>query len=151
MLNAAKPEHSKIKERIIRHNLQERPLNYEKKLEDFSFKTSELSIEDLLLHMSDKRRFERAKTIKDSELVVEESSEAMIRVKIQKYTIEVNRKTKVLRHDCDDWSKGLEMKRLCTHVIKLFLILPSEDSRQILTDFVENTGAWRLKIIRVNE
>ena len=145
MLNAAKPEHSKIKERILRHNLQKRPLSYEKRLEDFSYKTSTLSIEDLLLHVSDKHRLKRAKTIKDTELIVDESSETMIKVKIRKYTIEVNRKTKVLKHDCEDWSQGLGMKRLCKHMIKLFLILPSEDSRQILTDLVENTNTWRFK------
>jgi len=69
----------------------------------------------------------------------------LIKIKIRKYTIEVNRKTKVLKHDCEDWSQGLGMKRLCKHMIKLFLILPSEDSRQILTDLVENTDTWRFK------
>ena len=145
MLNAAKPEHHQVKERIIRHNMQKRPERYEKRLDDFSVKTPELSIEDLLLHMSDKRRLERGRTITDAELVVEESSEGMIRAKIRRYTIEVNRTTKVLKHDCDDWRKGLGMKRLCKHVIKLFLILPSEDSRQILTDLIENADTWRLQ------
>ncbi|MCW4037319.1 MAG: DUF72 domain-containing protein [Candidatus Bathyarchaeota archaeon] len=145
MLNAAKPEHRQVKERIIRHNMQERPERYEKRLDDFSVKTPELSIEDLLLHMSDKRRLERGRTITDAELVVEESSEEMIRAKIRRYTIEVNRTAKVLKHDCDDWRKGLGMKRLCKHVIKLFLILPLEDSRQILTNLIENSDAWRLQ------
>ncbi len=95
--------------------------------------------------MSDKRRLERGRTITDAELVVEESSEELIRAKIRRYTIEVNRTTKVLKHDCDDWRKGLGMKRLCKHVVKLFLILPSEDSRQILMDLIENADAWRLQ------
>jgi hypothetical protein len=145
MLNASKSEHSQVKERIIRHNMQERPVIFEKRLEDYNFKASELSIEDLLLLASDKRRFKRGKAITDAELVVEESSEAMIRAKIRRYTIEVNRKTKVLRHDCDDWRKGLGMKRICKHVIKLFLTLPSEDARQILTDFLENADVWRFQ------
>ena len=145
MLHAAKPEHHQVKERIIRHNMQEQPERYEKRLDDFSVKTLELSIEDLLLHMSDKRRLERGRTITDAELVVEESSEEMIRAKIRRYTIEVNRTTKVLKHDCDDWRKGLGMKRLCKHVVKLFLTLPSEDSWQILTDLIENADAWRLQ------
>ncbi len=35
MLNIAKPEHTKIKQRVTHHNLQKHPKTYETKLDDF--------------------------------------------------------------------------------------------------------------------
>jgi len=147
MLNAAKPEHRQVKERIIRHNLQEQPERYEVRLDDFSVKTRELSIEALLLQVSDERRLARGRMIPDADLVVEELSDAVIQATIRRYTLEVNRVAKVLRHDCDDWRKGLGMKRLCKHMVKLFLSLPVAVSRQILTDLLENADTWRARAL----
>ena len=147
MLNVAKPEHEKIKERIIRHNIERRPLLYERRLEEFGFDISEVGIEDLLGKLTSNQRLERAKEIRDTEMVIEESSENMIKAKIRTYLIEVNLKEKMLKHNCDDWNKGLEVKRICKHLVKLFMMIPLEKSMRILRDIIENKDEWKFETI----
>lgn len=145
MLNAAKPEHRQVKDRILRHNRQAQPERYETRLDDFHPTTPELNVESLLLQVSDARRLARGRAIPDTDLVVEEASNTLIQATLRQYTLEVNRTTKVIRHDCDDWRKGLGIKRLCKHMIKLFLCLPVDVSWQILTDLLEDPDAWYLQ------
>jgi uncharacterized protein YecE (DUF72 family) len=142
MLNATKPEHTGIKERIIRHNLEKRPMMYERRLEKFGVKVQELSVEDLLGKITDRGRLKRGKQIKDEEIVIEESTHEWLRAKTRRYRIEVNRESKVLRHDCDDWKKGLGRRRICKHVVKLFLMIPQEDARDVVEDLIKNKDAW---------
>jgi len=145
MLGAAKPEQNKIKERIIRHNTEKRPLIYERKLAEFGFDVSESSLEGLLLKLTDSARLERGSEIGDEELVIEGSSQEKIRAKIREYTIELDLKEKELKHDCDDWRKGLGAKRLCKHIVKLFMMIPTEESREVLKDIMENKDSWRFE------
>ena len=146
MLNAAKPEHRRIKERIIRHNIEKRPLMYERKLDEFGFSVSELSVEDLLEKLTDNRRLERGMSIKDEELVIEESSEEAIKARIRDYVIELDLTERVLRHNCDDWRKGIGIKRMCKHVVKFFMMITEERSRKILNDMMENKDSWTFQL-----
>jgi len=145
MLNAAKPEHSKIKERIIQHSAGKKPLVYERKLEEFGFGVSESGVEDLILQLTDIRRLERGRKIVDEEVVIGEPSDETIRAEIRDYTIDLDLESKVLKHDCDDWRKGLGMKRLCKHVVKLLLAIPEEESKRILRDVIEKKDDWRFQ------
>jgi uncharacterized protein YecE (DUF72 family) len=142
MLNETRPEHTGVKERIIRHNLEKRPMRYERRLEDFGVTVQELSVEDLLGKITDRSRLERGRRIKDEEIVIEESSHERLRAKMRRYRIEVNRERKVLRHDCDDWTKGLGIRRICKHVVKLFLMIPKEESREVIEDIIKNKDDW---------
>ena len=142
MLDSSRPEHKRIKERVIRHNIKRRPLAYERKLEEFGFGVLELGVEDLLLQLSTKSRVERGSKIADEELVVKESSDETIKAEVRDYKIEVDLKEKVLTHDCDDWRKGLGIKRICKHVAKLFLSLQPEDAKKVLGDLLENKDSW---------
>ena len=142
MLNASKPEHKPIKERVIRHNVKTRPMAYERKLEDFGFGVLELGVEDLLTQLSTKSRVERGSKIEDGDMDILESSDQIIKAKVRDYTIEIDLKGKVLTHDCDDWRKGLGIKRICKHVAKLFLSLRSEDAKKVLRDILETKDSW---------
>jgi len=142
MLNASKPEHKPIKERVIRHNAKTRPMAYERKLEDFGFGVLELGVEDLLTQLSTKSRVERGSKIEDGDMDILESSDQIIKAKVRDYTIEIDLKGKVLTHDCDDWRKGLGIKRICKHVAKLFLSLRSEDAKKVLRDILETKDSW---------
>ena len=142
MLNSTKPEHRGVKERIIRHNLKKRPMMYDRSLEDFGISVQELNIEELLSRITDRGRLERGRKIKDEEIVIEESSHERFRAKTRRYRIEVDRKSKVLRHDCDDWKKGLGIRRICKHVVKLFLMIPKEESREVVEDILKNKDDW---------
>jgi len=147
MLNEAKPEHRVVKERIIRHNLQRRPMMYEKRLEDYGVEISQLSVEDLLRRLTDNRRFDRGRKLEDSEVEILESSDGVVKAKVRRYMVEVNLKDRVLKHNCDDWRKGLGIKRLCKHLVKVFLIVNPEDSTSILRDILENKGSWTFKYV----
>ena len=147
MLNAAKPEHSRIKERIIQHSARRKPLHYEKKLEEFGFGVSEPYIEDLILQLTDTRRLERGREIEDEEIAIEEPSDKTITAKIRDYVIELDLERKVLKHDCDDWRKGLGMKRMCKHVVALLLAIPEEESKKILRDISGKKDNWRFRIL----
>ena len=142
MLDASRPEHKRIKDRVISHNIKRRPLAYEKKLEDFGFGVLELGVEDLLLQLSTKSRVDRASKIADEDLAIKESSDEIIKAKVRDYKIELDLKEKVLTHDCDDWRKGLGIKRICKHVAKLFLSLQPEDAKKMLGDILENKDSW---------
>jgi len=142
MLNASKPEHKPIKERVIRHNVKTRPMAYERKLEDFGFGVLELGVEDLLTQLSTKSRVERGSKIADGDMDILESSDQIIKAKVRDYTIEIDLKGKVLTHDCDDWRKGLGIKRICKHVAKLLLSLRSEDAKKVLRDILETKDSW---------
>ena len=54
----------------------------------------------------------------------------------------INVKAKKLKHDCDDWRKGVDSKRLCKHLNKLFLNLPPGQSQRILEKMWEDRDDW---------
>lgn len=146
MLNAAKPEQTRVKEKIIQYNLRKRPLAYERKLEDFGIGVPELSVEDLLLKMTDKARVSRAKAIKDNELTIKSTTDEKIEAEIRDYTIEIDLKKKTLTHNCDDWRKGLGIRRICKHIGKLFFQLPSEQATAILKDILKEKDEWQFRV-----
>jgi len=146
MLNAARPEHHGIKERVKRHNAERKPLVRESKLEEFGFGSPKQGIEGLLLQLTDKRRLERGIEIKDEQVVMEELSDWVVTAKVRDYTVELNLGDRVLKHDCEDWRKGLGMKRLCKHVVKLFLVIPEKRSVEILQDLAEQREKWSFEL-----
>ncbi len=146
MLNAAKPEQTSIKEKIIEYNLKKRPLTYERKLEEYATPISELGVEDLLLKMTDKARLDRAKKIKDKELIIKKATKSNIKAEIRDYIIEIDLKKRTLTHNCDDWRKGLGIRRMCKHLGKLFLQLPTETSTSILEDIIKQKDKWRFEV-----
>lgn len=146
MLNAANTEQIKVKEKIIQHNLKKRPLAYERKLEEYAIGVPEIGVEGLLLKMTDKARLDRAKKIKDIELDIRKATEIKIEADIRDYIIEIDLKNRTLIHNCDDWRKGLGMRRICKHIGKLFLQLPSEKSTAILQDIIKQKDKWRFRV-----
>jgi len=145
MLNLAMPEQTRIKEKIIRHNLQKRPLVYDRKLEEFSLGLADLDVKDLLLKMTDESRIERGREIPDVEVDIEESTSERILAAIREYVIDIDLDAKVILHNCDDWGKGLGTKRICKHVCKLFLTLPREESLRVLKSMIEEKERWTFK------
>jgi uncharacterized protein YecE (DUF72 family) len=148
MLNAAKPEQSRIKERIIQRSARKKPLVHERKLVEFGFGVSEPSIEDLILQLTDRRRLERGREIDAEEIAIAEPSGKTIRAEIRDYVIELDLERRTLKHDCDDWRKGLGMKRLCKHVVALFLSIAEEESKRIPRDIVERKEDWSFQMLQ---
>jgi uncharacterized protein YecE (DUF72 family) len=148
MLNVASYEQIALKEKVIQYNLRKRPLAYERKLDEFIVDVPELGVEKLLLKTTDKARLNRAKKIKDEELTINVESDKKIQAKIRKYTIEINLAEKILIHNCQDWRKGIGIRRICKHIGKLFLQLPAEKSTAILTDIIEQKDKWQFQVPR---
>lgn len=145
MLKLAKPKQSEIKSKIVKYNLQERPLVYEQRLDQFGLDIMFSSIEDLLLKVSDKARLYRGKKIKDEELCIEEATDEHILATIRNYFIDIDLANRVITHNCDDWKKGLDIKRMCKHLCKLFLSLPKQQSIKMLKDIIKEKGLWNLE------
>jgi len=136
MLNIAKPEHERIKRRIIEYNLYG-------KIENLDL--AEREVWQLLLKLTDLGRIRRGRSIKDDDLTIQKSSDDIIKAKVKNYTLEFRLKEKVLRHNCDDWRKGIEEKRLCKHVVKVLFSIKPEKSLSILRSMIENKSDWNFQ------
>jgi uncharacterized protein YecE (DUF72 family) len=149
MLNIATPLQKKAKERLHRHHIQNKPLTFEKKLEEFRG-MPEMPLETHLLHLADQQRLKRGMKIRDEEVTFQKKSDEKIIIQIRNYLIEIDLKVKSIKHNCDDWQKGLGIKRFCKHLVKIFLIMASEESMRILTDITENMHEWQFQLVRDN-
>lgn len=146
MLGAARPDGVRVKERIRKQRTEKKPLVYESKLDQFGFETARENIDALLLKLTNKARLERGIEIDDGELFVEETPDGVVRARIREYTIELDPEEKVLRHDCDDYRKGLGIKRICKHIAKLFMSLRREKADEILRDMIQNKDDWTFQL-----
>jgi len=138
MLKIAEPKHEKVKRKIIEYNLYGGSLSA-------GLSRTEREVWQLLLKLTDLNRIKRGRNIGDEELIIEESSEDRVRMRVKEYTVEFLLGDRILRHDCDDWRKGLEEKRLCKHVVKALLSMKPERARDILRDIMENKSLWRFQ------
>ena len=76
------------------------------------------------------------------EVKVTLNTKDLIKAKIKDYAIEIDLAGKVLRHDCDDWKKTTDRKRMCKHVDKFFLSLPPGQARKILEKIWTEKDDW---------
>jgi len=143
MLKVAKPKHEKIKKRIIEYNLHGKSEMYMR--ETGSLEASERNLWRLLLELTDLRRIQRGRRIKDEDLTIQESSDEHIKAKVRNYIVELYPEEKILRHDCDDWRKGLEEKRLCKHVVKVLLSIDSKRAQSLVKSMIENKCDWKFQ------
>jgi len=144
-------EQKKVLERIIKWRETKPKVEETKPIEHF-IKTEKMDVIELILRFMDKGRLRRAEKIKDEEIKIIEDSENSIKAIIREYTIEIDLKNKELRHDCADWSKGLNRKRMCKHLGKLFLTLPKEKAYSILKKIWKQKEKWMFgTIINENE
>lgn len=93
----------------------------------------------------DERRFKRAKEIGDEELSFEEISESMVKAKVKDYSVVIDVEEKQVMHDCADWARVSRVKRLCKHLGKVFLSLPSDVSLRILRRIYDEFDEWTFR------
>ncbi|MHA2408505.1 MAG: hypothetical protein ACXACA_09090 [Candidatus Ranarchaeia archaeon] len=145
MLNVATPLQKRVKERVRRHD-QKKPLTFEKKLDDFRVIT-ETPLETHLLHLADLHRLKRGMKIRDEEVTFQKLSDEEIRVQIRNYVVEIDLIEKIIKHNCDDWQKGLDSKRFCKHLVKIFLLMASKESMRILMDVSGSRNEWQFQLV----
>lgn len=96
-------------------------------LDDFSRAET---VESLLLECMERARFEKAKQVKDIEIL--KSGGDIVLADVRGYSIYIDRAKKLIIHDCPDWRRTLREKKLCKHIGGLLLALPEKESREVL-------------------
>jgi uncharacterized protein YecE (DUF72 family) len=145
MLHAATPRQQRVKERVRRYNVQKKPLTFEKKLEAYGI-TIETPLKTHLLDLTDQQRLKRGMKIREEEVTFRTIADEKVIVRVRKYPVEIDVKEKTITHNCDDWRKGLSTKRLCKHLVKIFLMMSSEVSSRILLDLSGNRDEWQFQL-----
>jgi hypothetical protein len=113
-------------------------------LESFNDANEEsLGVGDLLIRFMGTSRLLRAEQIADNEIKIQNSSDDFIKADIRRYSIELDLENRIIKHNCSDWIKGMNSKRVCKHVGKLFLLLPRERTKRLLKDIWINKDKWK--------
>jgi len=145
LLGSTTQEQSAALRRIVEHKTEPPRPKGVRPLEAFAGEEEGLSVADLLMRFTTHSRLRRAEGINDKELTITQSSRKLIEASVKDYSIEIDLKGRVLRHDCADWRKGLEAKRMCKHVAKLFLSLQERRAEEILAGIWEEKERWRFE------
>jgi len=104
-----------------------------------------LGLSQLLREFTDAGRIDRAETIRQPDVSFQKATENMVSANVKEYVIHIDPVNRTISHDCEDWTKQYPEKRVCKHVVRVFLSLPLNLSKQILTDMVVNKDQWRFK------
>jgi len=143
MLDRATPEQKGALDNIMAHRQKALMQPQGMTLTAYSPQGEGLSVGDHLLRFTNAPRLTRAEQIGDDELDVTFNSGDRVEAGIRRYSIEIDRNSKTVTHDCDDWRKGAERKRMCKHVAKLLLSLPEGQAQELLTEMWVNRDGWR--------
>jgi uncharacterized protein YecE (DUF72 family) len=145
LLGSATPRQAEALRRIVEHRRQATRPRGVQPLDAFVEEEEGLSVADLLMRFTTASRLGRAEKIGDRELTITRNTGGRIEAAIRDYSIEVDLVSRSLRHDCDDWRKGLEAKRMCKHMAKLFLSLPESQAKEVLAGIWEDKERWKFE------
>ena len=146
MLDMETPQQSKALNKIVEFRTQQSKPSGMQTLMSYTMEVSDdLSVSDLLMRFTTVPRLARGEKIADSDLQITQSSKSSVKAQIRNYTIDIDKDHKIIIHNCDDWRKGKDQKRMCKHLAKLFLSLPEATSREILTDVWTHKDSWRFE------
>ncbi|MBM3291828.1 DUF72 domain-containing protein [Candidatus Bathyarchaeota archaeon] len=143
MMNSSTEEQNQILDKIITN--REKPKKIDSNIQpltSYSLGDIDLSISDRIMRFTDSSRLARAEAIED-ELKIIQSSNKQIKAEIKDYFIDIDIENKSIRHNCDDWQKGILQKRMCKHVNLLFLKLQPALSKKILDKMWEDREDWK--------
>jgi len=140
-LKDASPEQEAALAKIKEHRSEAFRPGGVQPLESYRDQEEELSVADLLIRFTDAGRLARAEQMPEDVKIVLNTKD-LVKAKIKDYTIEVDMVHRVLRHNCDDWAKTTEKKRMCKHVDKFFQTLPQGQARKILEKIWEEKDRW---------
>lgn len=112
-------------------------------LEDFSRAPSDGDVMPHLRKLSTKPRLERAREIASQEVQIA-SMEPVVKSRVGKYEVVVDKDNRRIAHNCEDWRKNIPDGPLCKHVAAVFLRLSPEDSIPTLKDLRDHRQRWKL-------
>jgi len=143
MLDRATPEQKGALDKIIAHRQKALMQPQGMTLTAYAAHDEGLSVADHLLRFTNAPRLTRAEQIGDDELDITFNSGDRVEAGIRRYSIEIDRNSKTVTHNCADWRKGADRKRICKHVAKLLLSLPEGQAQELLTEMWEKRDGWR--------
>jgi uncharacterized protein YecE (DUF72 family) len=108
-------------------------------------KIAKMKLEDLLHVFMDDNRINRAKTIKNDEVVIEKASEEDLKARVREYHISIDVPSKLILHDCPDWSRSAPARQLCKHMGKVMMIAPESVAVSILRKIAAERDEWQFK------
>jgi len=130
MLGVATPEQKEARQHISDHwKGKPKPKVVAKTLSDF-LKPEKEDVMTLLSGYIEASRLDRAKEIKDIEII--ELSKDKIIADVRDYSIYIDIEKRFILHDCGDWRQTQREKRFCKHIGALILALPEDAARGIL-------------------
>lgn len=144
-LEQASPEQLEVHSRIKNYREEKARPSGVQSLDAYVVDDEDMSIADHLMHFMDYRRLGRAEDIQDDISIIH-SGDDFIEANLRGYYIEVDMKQRVIKHNCDDWRKGMHRKRMCKHMGKLFLSLAPGQSQRVLTRIWKELDGWSFEI-----
>jgi len=101
----------------------------------------------LLEILSDSKRLQKARTIKYTDFRIiyqtEEGYMYEIQSSNQTYFLRIDRKNRVLIHNCEDWVRRCMMEhKLCKHFDRILQLIYEKDAKELLTDLYLNSWAF---------
>jgi uncharacterized protein YecE (DUF72 family) len=133
LLGLAEPRHTAALSRMEKYFSSAPPIRPEA--------VREGDVEEVLRALAGERRFQRGLEISASE-VEYRVEERRVEARVKSYKVEIDAAARRIYHDCEDWRKLAESKRFCKHLVRLFLSLPREKARELLSDIAENLEEW---------
>ena len=61
---------------------------------------------------------------------------------IRDYTILIDEREQIIRHNCGDWKRQKHQKKFCKHLVRLILSLSKLKSKLLLKKISENLEDW---------
>lgn len=132
MLGIATPEQKDMKQRIL--NCRKGRVKGKivaTTLDDF-FEHEKDDVMTLLSELIDASRLDRAKEIKDIEII--ELSIDKIIADVRGYSVYIDLEKRYILHDCGDWRQTQRENRFCKHIGALMIALPEDLAGHILSD-----------------
>jgi hypothetical protein len=143
MLENINPKQVEAKNRIEKYFERSHKIK-DSTLEAFiSMKTR--SFEDLIQYFVRGERLKRAEQINDYELDLISQSDDRVEASIRGYHIIIDSEAKMISHDCEDWKKILQTRKLCKHVAKMLLAMDRERAVTILRKLHRHEQTWKFK------
>lgn len=142
LLGQATPEQKIMHDKITSYREETvRPRGVQS-LDAFTSSDEDLSVADHLIHFTDPGRISRGEKISDSELVISLSTDNHLMGDIRDYYVDVDLDQRVIKHNCDDWKKGMSSKRFCKHLVKFFMGLPPGQATRVLSRIWDDIDGW---------
>lgn len=109
------------------------------------FPTPSTKVSESLLSLMGPSRFKRIGEISDAEVDLAEVSENKIRGSVRGYNVVIDLRSRMISHDCADWSRCIPEKRLCKHIGKLISSLDEVLASEVLERILSERELWEFR------